>query len=219
MREDHDDLRTLDDTPATWRNDAMLGASKYERNERDLYPTPEDVSTVICKVLLDNRLASPSWTIWEPASGTWKMASVLERHFKTVIGSDIEPIDKRGIQADFLRATIKAPFDAIITNPPFGDVIDDFISRGLYHIRSGRCKLVAYVARHELDCAVTRAPFFRDCPEYAGKITLLWRPRWIEGSKGSPRHNYGIYLWMASLAVTCQSGPHVYYAGRPCEES
>jgi hypothetical protein len=86
--------------------------------------------------------------------------------------------------------------------------------RGLHHIRKGNCKLVALLGRNEIDCAgPTRSQFFGSCPEFAAKIVLTWRPRWVAGSTGSPRHNYAWYVWTDDLAANVAThGPRIFYA-------
>lgn len=197
---------------------SMLGDSGYERNERDFYPTPANVTEALCQMLLAQRFLGPTSVIWEPACGDGQMVRVLEKHFAAVLASDIVPLDgSGGFEANFLNSTPKLPFDAIITNPPFGEMIDQFMKRALIHLRNrnSKCKLVAFVARHELDCGVKRNKYFRDCPEFAAKITLTWRPRWIADSTGSPRHNYAVYVWAEADVVTRQGGARLYYANNP----
>lgn len=197
---------------------AMLGGSGYARNDRDFYATPDDVSEAICAALVGHRFLSPRSTVWEPACGDWALAGVMEKHFDLVIGSDIEPLDARGRRWNFLNTTPKQPFDAIVTNPPFnadgGASADDFVARGLHHIRTGRCRVMALLMRHEFDCGVGRVPIFGGCPEFAAKVVLTWRPRWIKDSKGSPRHNYSWFVWTDAGAVTTSNGPQVLYALR-----
>lgn len=199
------------------KDSSMLGASGYERNDRDFYPTPANVTEALCKLLLEKRLIGPCDVIWEPACGDGQMVAVLKEHFAGVLASDICPLPgSDGFEANFLNSTPKAPFTAIITNPPFGEMIDQFMKRALIHLRDNRsqCKLVAFVARHELDCGVKRNKYFRDCEEFAAKITLTWRPRWIADSTGSPRHNYAVYVWVRK-ELNDPFGPRLYYANNP----
>lgn len=199
------------------KDGAMLGNSGYERNERDFYPTPANVTHALCRMLLDKSMIAPSAVIWEPACGDGQMVRVLKDYFAGVIATDIVPLEgSGGFEANFLNSTPKLPFTAIITNPPFGEMIDAFMKRALTHLRNrdSKCDLVAFVARHELDCGVKRNKYFRDCPEFAAKITLTWRPRWIADSTGSPRHNYAVFVWMRKELHTPLE-PRLYYANNP----
>ncbi len=55
-------------------------------------------------------------------------------------------------------------------------------------------KVLMYL-RHEFDCASGRLDLFQTHPAYAGKVVVTERPRWIEGSTGSPRHNYSWFCF------------------------
>ena len=52
---------------------------------------------------------------------------------------------------------------------------------------------VAMLLRNEFDCAAARKKVFGF--PFDMKIVLQKRPRWIDGSTGSPRHNYAWYIW------------------------
>ncbi|USM11547.1 type I restriction-modification system methyltransferase [Citromicrobium phage vB_CbaS-RXM] len=130
---------------------------------------------------------------------------------------------QRVMIADFLLAT-KAPagVTAIITNPPYLTVkitdeewlylkplaekygcinpktkkvsLAELFLRHAIELMRPVNGFVAMFLRHEFDCALGRQDLFT-APFYAGKVTCLERPRWIEGSTGSPRHNYGWYCF------------------------
>jgi len=197
---------------------AMLGVSQHPRAPRDWYPTiDENVTHALARVLLAEGYLTKRDTIWECAAGDWAMGRVLEQHFDNVWGSDIEPQAANINQLDFLNSTPSLGFDAIITNPPFGDLVTDFMDRGVYHIRQGNAIFAAMLGRNELDTSGRdRAHLFGNCPEYVGKIVLTWRPRWFEKKQGDngPRFNYAWYLWGERPMVKRQGGPRLYYAGR-----
>jgi hypothetical protein len=48
--------------------------------------------------------------------------------------------------------------------------------------------------RNEFDCGLKRVGLFENYP-FSAKLVLTSRPRWIENSKTSPRHNYSWYVW------------------------
>lgn len=195
---------------------AMLGAPKHERADRDFYPTIDtNVTNALVSTLFRHRLLTPSAAVWECAAGAGDMTRVLEEHFPSVYSTDIHPLFEGCETLDFLTQDPTIPaVDAIITNPPFGDLVSSFMARGIQHIRSGKTRLVAMVARNELDCAKERGYLFGSCPEYAAKIVLKWRPRWIAGSTGSPRHQYAWYIWTPAAEVRATNGPQIYYANR-----
>lgn len=55
--------------------------------------------------------------------------------------------------------------------------------------------IVAMFLRNEFDCGSKRADLFSHHPSYALKVVCTERPRWIEGSTGSPRHNYSWFVF------------------------
>ncbi len=189
---------------------AMLGAPRYERRDRDFYPTlDEGVTTVLCRTMIDRGFLQSSATVWECAAGAGDMTRVLERHFNYVCASDVHPLTPEAFTRDFL---VDPPVgcDAIITNPPY-DRAEEFARRGLEHIRAGRTSVVAMLVRNEFDCAAGRSDLF-GAPEHAARITLRWRPRWIADSTGSPRHNYSWHVWTAERR---NHGPVALYVNRP----
>jgi hypothetical protein len=140
--------------------------------------------------------------VWEPACGLGHLSKrLVELGTEKVISTDL--ID-RGFGSggiDFL-ACPTAPGAllnygnkrfAIITNPPYGDLAEQFIRQAL-KLTKERGGLVAMFLRNEYDCAKERMDLFNEHP-FAMKIIVTKRPRWIAGSKGSPRHTYAWYVW------------------------
>ena len=85
-------------------------------------------------------------------------------------------------------------FDLVFLDPPFDDLAEKFIRHAL-DLTQETGGLVAMFLRNEYDMASTRDDLFEGHPAYVMKICVTKRPRWIEGSKGSPRHNYAWYVW------------------------
>ena len=176
----------------------MVGKPKYERIEREFYPTiDKDVTRVLCEFLLDQEYLKLSSTIWEPAAGEGHMVEVLREYFhdKNIFTSDIKYCPK--IANDLVNFTgeYRLSENAIITNPPFNK-LDQFIEKGILYLRGDEnCKVLALLARNELDCAKGRLKYFRDCPEFSDKLVLTWRPKWFEDGTSSPRHNYAWYIY------------------------
>jgi hypothetical protein len=170
----------------------MLGTSGYDRIERDFYPTPRTATEAIFETV--DWFGTPTLqAVWEPACGDGAMSNVLAEHFSKVISTDIHPMMEGATKADFYTYEPDELFTWIITNPPYGDEIDKFMERVQFWVKKGvHCSLLA---RNELDSAKCRAKFFRDCPNFLEKRVLLWRPRWVADSTGSPRHNYSWYTW------------------------
>lgn len=156
--------------------------SGYERKPLDLYETP----TWVTEALLPH-IPIRVQTIWEPASGSGKMAYVLGRDHD-VTCTDIS------MGLDFLQTPncFRASGDAIITNPPYS-LADRFIE----HALTLMCPtgFVAMLLRCDFDSAKGRRRFFNDCRTFTKKVTLTKRIKWFEDSDGSPSFNHAWYIW------------------------
>lgn len=195
------------------KNDpAMSGQLDYDRNDADFYPTPpENVDCLHLVECLDDTV----W--WEPACGEGHISKrVQELTGKSVISTDLYHRGYGNGGIDFLNlrfglGTINTlppnrepdggptfKFETrvpkgIITNPPYGDLAEEFIRKALELMEPVQGK-VAMFLRNEYDCGKERRSLFAQHP-FAHKVIVTKRPRWIEGSKGSPRHSYAWYVW------------------------
>lgn len=162
---------------------AMLASSGYARLPDDAYNTPAWVT----EALLDN-VKLPRH-IWEPAAGDGVMVRVLQQYGHIVMATDIAGATK----TDFLQQRTGRTLPAIVTNPPYS-LADKFIRHALKLMEpcNGR---VAMLLRNEFDSAKKRADLFADNPHFTAKLVLTRRPRWIEDTTTSPRHNFAWYIW------------------------
>jgi len=196
---------------AAIKDPAMSGQLDYARVEGDFYPTPpENVDCLAHYIDLSRHY------VWEPACGEGHISKRLHLYSKGVFSTDLfdRGYGKGGV--DFLKtrhmpgnATKRAT--AVVTNPPFDDMAEKFIRHALdltYHAPNG---MVAMFLRNEYDMACGRADLFEDHPAYMLKIAVTKRPRWIEGSKGSPRHNYAWYVWDWNYAHDPRDGASIRY--------
>jgi predicted RNA methylase len=156
--------------------------SGYKRQPNEAYDTPPWVTKIIADHL---RVREKVRTIWEPAAGQGALAAALvDEGFRVVATTD-----------DFLsRTKTPEPVDCICTNPPYGDdgrgvQACAFIARALT-----LTPVVAMLLRVDFDSGKTRKALFRDCPAFAGKITLLDRIKWFEGPS-SPSDNHAWFVW------------------------
>jgi hypothetical protein len=178
----------------------MLGQTRYPRTERDFYPTPARATEAFIKATKQH------WAhriVCEPACGDGAIAKVIEPHCQGVVKTDIHAYEGYDPDAlvDFLNVADYEEYctlsggrpTAIITNPPYGDLAEAFSWKaiGLMEECGG---YVAMLCRHEWDAAKGRGPLF-DHPAFDAKVTLRFRPRWIENSKGAPRFAYAWYCW------------------------
>lgn len=162
--------------------------SGYERKDRELYETPEWVT----KALMDH-IPLRVRTVWEPACGTGKMVRVLKQRYE-VTGSDIDG----GV--DFLKCAERgfpSTTDAIITNPPY-TLAAPFIEEALRFMEPNK-GFVAMLFRTDFDHARRRTHLFRECSQFAAKLTLLRRIVWFEPppgeKKAAPSYNHCWLLW------------------------
>lgn len=185
---------------AARKDSSMLGESGYERIEADFYPTPpENVDCLLANILLDR-------VVWEPACGNGAISKRLAELGHTVISTDLHDQGYGEAGMDFLDQidlpTIGRYADdgpayavpkAIVTNPPYGELVEKFINKALDLMEPVRGQ-VAMFLRNEYDCGSRRMSLF-GMPPFHKKIVVTKRPRWIEGSTGSPRHNYAWFVW------------------------
>lgn len=179
---------------ASQKDPAMSGQLDYERVEGDFYPTPpENVDCLATFVDFRGRV------VWEPACGEGHISKRIARYCDGVFSTDLFDRGYGKAPLDFLEATKLPANDAktatdIVTNPPFDDLAEQFIRQALELTKpvDGR---VCMFLRNEYDMAVGRHDLFDAHPHFVLKVCVTKRPRWIPGSKGSPRHNYAWYVW------------------------
>jgi hypothetical protein len=192
---------------AAQNDPAMSGQLDYERHDHDFYATPQE--NVDCLHLVED-LNGTVW--WEPACGQGHISKrVEELTGREVYSTDL--IDRgygHTTGVDFLQmARADKAITGIITNPPFDDLAELFIRHAIKLMKERKGKVIMFL-RNEFDCGKTRRGLFNgNNPEFpfAHKIVVTKRPRWIEGSKGSPRHSYAWFVW----DFTHEGGAYVSY--------
>jgi hypothetical protein len=167
----------------------MYRQLRFERNDNDAYYTPD-----WCTESLIGRVSFRG-PVWEPAAGKGRMAEVLRAGGYEVAESDLVTHDRPIAALDFLTATTMAENTrSIITNPPY-HIGAAFVAHALtLALPAGG--MVAMLLRHEYDCAKKRRPLFEH-QAFAHKLTLTSRPRWMENTGNSPRHNFAWFVWDA----------------------
>lgn len=174
-------------------NDAAMGVSKYTRKALDFYPTPPWLARIGVENALD-RIPMHSSVVWEPCAGDGAFAEVLKEFYEDVVCSDLH--DYGYVSSipgvDFLKASLPEGVTAIVTNPPYGDDAELFLRHALELVRPVNGQ-VMFLMRKEYDSAIRGKLFWN--PPFCRKIDVCKRPLWIEGSTGSPRHNYSHYLF------------------------
>lgn len=211
---------------AAQNDPAMSGQLDYERHDHDFYATPQE--NVDCLHLVED-LNGTIW--WEPACGQGHISKrVEELTQKGVYSTDLIDrgfglggIDFLQVEKIALDGQVGTVFEmkdgsklyfakqirGIITNPPFDDLAEAFIRHAIKLMKPVGGKVIMFL-RNEFDCGKTRRGLFNgNNPEFpfAHKIVVTKRPRWIEGSKGSPRHSYAWFVW----DFAHQGGAYVSY--------
>ena len=199
----------------------MLGTSGHDRVENDFYGTIDtDCTRVLLDFLARRGTSVLRRTVWEPACGQGHISKICRLYGATVFESDIAPQVPGAATFDFTQAedftcagfNLPANPDFIFTNPPYKrELIDAFMSKCVMYAKDYGITC-AMLMRNEVDSAVTRTKFFRDCPQFDTKLSLLWRPRWIANSKGSPRHNYA---WFIGSRAAGNRAAEIHHVARP----
>lgn len=178
-----------DMAPTTIRRlDPAMGNLGYERNPSDFYPTP-----AWCTEALLRNYPFPRLPISEPACGQGHISKVLEANGFQVISTDLNHTGFGSGGHDFLSAKT-SPAPIIITNPPYKNQFAERFLRHALRLTEHQYGIVAMFMRTDWSSAAGRTELMRH-PAFALKLEMTRRPRWIEGSTGSPRHNYSFYVW------------------------
>lgn len=164
---------------------AVLGVSKYELVEDELFETPE-----WCTRVLLEHFTFPK--VWEPACGNGAISKVLAAAGSDVASSDLRDRGYGSPNIDFLACTDPVARD-IVTNPPFS-LADAFVRKAL-ELTAPSGDYVAMLLRNEWDAASSRDDLFVPGSRFRAKLILTERPRWIPGTKMRPRHNFAWYVW------------------------
>jgi len=163
----------------------MYRQMTYERRDNDAYYTPD-----WCTEALLSKVSFPG-PIWEPAAGQGRMAAVLRQGGYQVVESDIDRAPEEAL--DFLGTNaMLGQSRSIVTNPPY-NIAHAFVRHALELALPGG-GMVALLLRHEFDCAKKRRPLFEQA-HFQRKLTLTTRPRWMQNTGNSPRHNFAWYVW------------------------
>ena len=164
--------------------------SNFDRNPRDLYPTPYKAVVPLLPHL------TPHTRFAEPCCGRMDLAKHLQKHGHMAYWcSDIDDhgaafvdgVSYRGTCIDALKLTTPLKqADCIITNPPFHKdmlfpLLDHFIKQNKTWLL-----LPADFAHN-----IQSAPYMRQC----AKIVSIGRVKWFEGSKASSTDNFCWYLF------------------------
>jgi hypothetical protein len=170
------------------RKDPAMIKSGYERDPSDFYPTPSWCT----EALLRNYDFDKDLLIWEPACGEGHISKVFESHGYDVMSTDLNETGFGDSGHDFLTSNTQA--DIIVTNPPYKNNLAYIFAKHAIELTEANAGIVAMFMRTDWGAAVTRSPLTQH-PAFAMKLEMTKRPRWIEDSTGSPRHNYAWWVF------------------------
>ena len=221
---------------AASKDPAMSGQLDYARIDNDFYPTP--VKFVHCLAAHYPLFARNWWEPAVGEGHIAFEVERLSHRPVTMSDIVRYPKlgDAEMTVADFLTMeTAPEGVTGIITNPPYltvnveGDPewtylaplckrygmkrlkkisLAELFLRHALHLMKPVQGSVAMFLRNEFDCGKGRMDLFANNPAYYMKVVCTERPRWIEGSTGSPRHNYS---WFVFDFIN-DGGPFVRYS-------
>jgi hypothetical protein len=182
---------------------AAIGTASASKDDRgaNFYQTPPEATRTLLA------LESFSSTIWEPACGLNAIGKILEDVDYEVILSDL--VD-RGcanmdgeLQAvgDFLASRKSEPGDGpdIVTNPPYGEVLNDFVAHALREHRPRKMALLLNLnflcgfADDERNFVMDENPPAR-VYVFKRRLPMMHREGW-DGKKASSRMNTAWFVW------------------------
>lgn len=175
------------------------GNSATGRRQSDFYPTPPEATIALVQFL---RLEHGT-VVWEPAFGEGDMGQALGACGLTVYGTDIRA------GQDFLVRDhpdgIDAPFNWIITNPPFS-LAEEFIRHAA---KIG--KPFAMLLKSQYWHAAKRARLFREIPP-SYVLPLTWRPDFLFKEHGDKKGASPLMdvMWCVWLTPRTRSAQTVY---------
>ncbi len=190
----------LEPTKANLR--AAVGTASATKEERgaNLYETPPEAMFTL--LALEELTAC----VLEPACGRGAISRMLEAHHYGVVLADINDYgtaDSNGeLQAvqDFLTSQpLEAGSYDIVTNPPYGDVLNAFVAHAL---RVYQPRKMALLLNLNFLCGFAdddRNFVMDDCPParvyvFKRRLPMMHRDGW-EGNKASSRMNTAWFIW------------------------
>jgi hypothetical protein len=183
----------------------------YTRQDRDFYPTPPWVTEALLR-----RVRLPK-EIWEPCCGNGAMVQVLEVHGHQVVGTDLVNRGYGEAGRDFLAETrLPEGVTAVVTNPPYGRKLYEFIDRALELTRPVG-GMVAMLVNTQWQTGAANSARLRH-PAFEVSVVLTNRIVWFPGDDGrpatSPQENHCWLVWDWSRTP----GPaRLLFAGKDAE--
>jgi hypothetical protein len=152
------------------------------RTYLDFWPTPVCLRTALARIVLPYLPPGP---IWEPAAGDGALVDALTAAGRKVIAGDIDPQRRGFLPRDFLTAEPPPGIHGgtLITNPPFGDLGDQFLRRTLALLDTGEIAAAVLLQRADAGGTDGRTSAFNRAA-HASSIGLVWA--FTPGGRSSP---------------------------------
>jgi hypothetical protein len=173
----------------------MKRNSGQKRQDKDFYPTPAWVT----ETLLRYWVCRPSG-IWEPCCGDGSMARVLEAHGHRVVATDL--VDRgygEGGRDFMLETRLPDGVTAIVTNPPYGDGLFEFIVHALKLTQPDGGQVAALVNHQFATGQQASKLCWPTMPAHAMTLALADRIDWSSGigvpAKNRGNHNHCWLVW------------------------
>lgn len=193
---------------------SVMGSRQEPDDSLDYFPTPPWATRALVEhvlPLLNVETAHPQ-SFWEPACGEGHISGVLAEYADTVFASDVFDYGVPGqTVSDFLKAEGEEA-DWIITNPPFGEVTEQFVLKALPIARVG---VAMFVRLQWLETVGRYETVFRDNPPtliafFAERVNLC-KGRWDpDGSTATA------YIWLVWIKDEPPRAP--YWIPPGCRE-
>lgn len=151
----------------------------------------------------------------EPCCGAGAMARLLVASGHRVIASDLIDRGYGEPGIDVFAMSHARGAKRVATNPPYQDEAHGVechaeMVRHLLALVEPAAGSVAMLLPHDFDAAEGRLDLLGG-PPFAMKLTCMWRPIWIPGTKGGGRTSSAWYVW----DWTHKGSPVSLYARRP----
>lgn len=179
---------------------SIMGSRLEPDDSLDYFPTPPWATRALIQRVFPHLGLEPHGIAVEPACGEGHIAEVLDETFDLVDATDIHGYGYGGLMDFLVPSTLKPEYaDWIITNPPFGDLTEQFVLRALDLARVGvamfvRLQWLESIGRYEnifRDNSPTLIAFFAErvnlCkgrwdPEGTTATAYIWLV-WIKGAQ------------------------------------
>jgi hypothetical protein len=159
---------------------------EFPRQPQDFYATPAWVTEALLRYWVLR-----SGGIWEPCCGNGAIARVLVTHEHHVVATDLEDRGYGEGGRDFMLETcLPDGVTAIVTNPPYGDGLFDFVVHALELLRPVGGTL-ALLVNHQWGAGQEASKLCQPTmPEHVATVVLADRINWSSGI-GAPTTNRG----------------------------